>query len=189
MKGRELLDALQTALRLKDATRHCYTAGGRRESVAEHSWSAALTACFIKDEFPGVDTDKVIKMCLIHDIGEAFTGDIPSFDKTEADEITEERMLADWVKTLPPELCAELTALYAEMNEMKTPEARLYKAIDGFDAVIQHNLSDLSTWIPKEYELNKTYAEDRCGDSEFLKELRREMRTDTEKKIADLRKE
>ena len=57
MKGRELLDALQTALRLKDATRHCYTAGGRRESVAEHSWSAALTAYFIKDEFPGVYVD------------------------------------------------------------------------------------------------------------------------------------
>ena len=61
MKGRELLDALETALRLKDVTRHCYTAGGRRESVAEHSWSAALTAYFIKDEFPGVDMDRVIK--------------------------------------------------------------------------------------------------------------------------------
>ena len=187
MKGRELLDALETALRLKDVTRHCYTAGGRRDSVAEHSWSAALTAYFIKDEFPGVDTDKVIKMCLIHDIGEAFTGDIPSFDKSAADEKTEERMLADWVDTLPPELRSELASLYAEMNAMETPEARLYKAIDGFDAVIQHNLSDLSTWIPKEYELNKTYAEDRCGDSEFLKELRREMRADTERKIAEYR--
>ena len=185
MKGRELLDALETALRLKDVTRHCYTAGGRRESVAEHSWSAALTAYFIKDEFPGVDMDRVIKMCLIHDIGEAFTGDIPSFEKSDADEKTEERLLAEWVDTLPPELRAELTALYSEMEEKKTPEARLYKAIDGFDAVIQHNLSDVSTWIPKEYELNKTYAEERCGDSAFLKELRREMRADTEKKIAD----
>ena len=188
MKGRELLDALDAALRLKDVTRHCYTAGGRRESVAEHSWSAALTAYFIKDEFPEVDTDKVIKMCLIHDIGEAFTGDIPSFEKSASDEKTEERLLADWVDTLPRELRAELTALYSEMEEMKTPEARLYKAIDGFDAVIQHNLSDISTWIPKEYELNKTYAEDRCGDSRFLKDLRREMRTDTEKKISEAEK-
>ena len=185
MKGRELLDAMETALRLKDVTRHCYTAGGRRESVAEHSWSAALMALMMRDEFPGVDIDRVIAMCLIHDLGEAFTGDIPSFEKSEADEKTEERLLADWIKTLPPEVCAELTALYAEMEERKTPEARLYKAIDGFEAVMQHNLSDLSTWIPTEYELNRTYAEDRCGDSAFLKELRAEMRADTEKKIAE----
>lgn len=185
MKGRDLLDAMDTALRLKDVTRHCFTEGGRRESVAEHSWSVALMALFVKDEFPSVDVDKVIKMCLIHDLGEAFTGDIPSFEKSDADEKTEERLLSEWVASLPPELCAELTALYAEMEERKTPEARLYKALDGFEAVIQHNRSDLSTWIPKEYELNKTYAADRCGDSEFLKELRAEMRADTEKKLAE----
>ena len=185
MTGREFLDAVETALRLKDVTRHCYTEGGRHESVAEHSWSAALMALMMRDEFPGVDIDKVIGMCLIHDLGEAFTGDIPSFEKTGADERTEEALLAEWVASLPEAVSAELKALYAEMEEMQTPEARLYKAIDGFEAVIQHNRSDLSTWIEKEYELNKTYAEDRCGDSAFLKELRREMRADTEKKIAE----
>ena len=42
MEPRELLDALAVADRLKDTTRHCYTVGGRHESVAEHSWRAAL---------------------------------------------------------------------------------------------------------------------------------------------------
>ena len=185
MKGREFLDAVETALRLKDVTRHCYTEGGRHESVAEHSWSAALMALMIRDEFHGVDIEKVIRMCLIHDLGEAFTGDIPSFEKTGADERTEEELLAEWVASLPEPISAEFGSLYAEMEEMKTPEARLYKAIDGFEAVIQHNRSDLSTWIEKEYELNKTYAEDRCGDSGILKDLRGEMRADTETKIAE----
>ena len=44
MDARTLLGALAAAERLKDATRHCYTSGGRHESVAEHSWRAALMA-------------------------------------------------------------------------------------------------------------------------------------------------
>lgn len=85
MDPRALLNVLSVAERLKDATRHCYTSGGRHESVAEHSWRAALMAYFMKDEFPDADMDKVIKMCLIHDLGEAFTGDIPTFIKTLSD--------------------------------------------------------------------------------------------------------
>lgn len=49
-----------------------------------------LMAFFMKDKFPKVDMDKVIKMCIIHDLGEAFTGDIPTFEKTKANEVTEE---------------------------------------------------------------------------------------------------
>ena len=81
MEARRLIDALSVAERLKDATRHCYTSGGRHESVAEHSWRLALMAYWVSDEFPELDMAKVIKMCLIHDLGEAFTGDIPTFEK------------------------------------------------------------------------------------------------------------
>ena len=93
MDARELLNALHVAERLKDATRHCYTSGGRHESVAEHSWRLALMAFFLRDEFPEADMDRVVRMCLIHDLGEAFTGDIPTFEKTEADEQREETLL------------------------------------------------------------------------------------------------
>lgn len=79
MEVRALLDVLHIAERLKDELRHCETSRGRRESVAEHSWRLALMAFFMKDEFPALDMDKVIKMCLIHDLGECFTGDIPTF--------------------------------------------------------------------------------------------------------------
>ena len=92
MEARKLLDALIIAERLKDTTRHCYTSKGRHESVAEHSWMMTLMAFFMRDEFPDVDMDKVIRMCIIHDLGEAFTGDIPTFEKTEANEQTEEEL-------------------------------------------------------------------------------------------------
>lgn len=127
--------------------------------------------------------DKVIRMCLIHDLGEAFTGDIPSFDKTQEDENLEDCLLEEWVQTLPEPYAKEMTELYAEMNERTTLEAKIYKAVDGMEAVIQHNISDLSTWIPKEYELNKTYADDKVVFSEYLKRLREEIRRDTIAKI------
>ncbi len=183
MEARTLLDALHVAERLKDATRHCYTSGGRHESVAEHSWRAALMAYFLKDELTDIDVDKVIKMCLIHDLGEAFTGDIPSFDKTTADEVREEELLYAWVDSLPGKVAEEMRSLFEEMAARETLEAKLFKAIDGMEAVIQHNESPLSTWIPKEYELNKTYAEDRVTFSPYLTELRRLMKEDTLRKL------
>jgi putative hydrolase of HD superfamily len=183
MQPRTLLDTLNIAERLKDATRHCYTSGGRHESVAEHSWRAALMAFFLRDEFPQADMDKVIRMCLIHDLGEAFTGDIPTFDKTKADEDREERLLYAWVESLPEPYVGEMRSLYEEMAERKTLEAKIYKAIDGLEAVLQHNESDLSTWIPHEFELNQTYASDKVAFSLYLTELRQVLKEDTIRKI------
>ena len=185
MEARSLLEALSVAERLKDATRHCYTRNGRHESVAEHSWMMTLMAFFMRDEFPEADMDKVIKMCIIHDLGEAFTGDIPTFDKTEAHEKTEEKLLNEWVDSLPENYRAEMTALYTEMAKRETPEAKIYKAIDSLEALIQHNISDLSTWIPREYELNMTYADDKVSFSEYLTKLREEIRQDTLKKLGE----
>ena len=185
MKARELLEVLQIAERLKDATRHCYTKNGRHESVAEHSWMMTLMAYFMKDEFPEVDMDKVVQMCIIHDLGECFTGDVPTFDKTKVHEENEEKLLYSWVRTLPENYANEMIALYEEMAERKTIESKIYKAIDGLEALIQHNISDLSTWIPKEYELNKTYADDKVAFSEYLTELREEIRKDTMGKIGE----
>ena len=189
MDPRKLLDTLAVAERLKDATRHCYTSGGRHESVAEHSWRAALMAFLMKEElaaeFPEADMDKVIRMCLIHDLGEAFTGDIPTFVKTDDDRKTEDILLEQWLTELPGEAAREMAELFSEMNERRTPEARIFKAIDGLEALIQHNESDISTWIPREYELNMTYCDDRVGFSGYLSALREEIRRDTIKKIEE----
>lgn len=183
MDARKLIDALTVAERLKDTTRHCYTRKGRQESVAEHSWLMTLFAFFIKDEFPEADMNKVIRMCIIHDLGEAFTGDIPTFEKTKVNEKTEENLLNNWLDTMPKNYTAEIKALYEEMAERKTIEAKIFKAIDGLEALIQHNISDLSTWSPNEFELNKTYADDKVAFSDYLTGLREEIRKDTLKKI------
>ena len=183
MKPEELLNVLHIAERLKDTPRHCYTSGGRRESVAEHSWRMTLMAYFVSDEYPEADMEKIYKMCLIHDLGECFTGDIPVFAKQAFDEQREEALLLQWVDNLPEPFRTEMRALYAEMAARETLEAKIYKAMDSLEAVIQHNESDIATWEPHEYELNRTYAYDRVAFSDYMQRLRAAIRQETEEKI------
>ena len=183
MDAREFLSILHIAERLKDTPRHCTTSGRRVESVAEHSWRVSLMALLLQNEFQDVDMDKVMKMCLIHDLGECFTGDIPTFIKTDFDRKTEDKLLDEWVNSLPPEVSCELHALYVEMDEQVTVEARIYKALDKLEAVIQHNESPLDTWSENEFELNKTYGSDVVAFSDWLSSLREEIKSDTVSKI------
>ena len=174
MTPREYLEILHISEKLKDTLRHCTTTNRRTESVAEHSWRVSLMAFLLRHEFPDADMDKVISMCLIHDLGECFTGDIPTFVKTDDDRRTEDILLDNWVSALPPEISADMASLYAEMNEQKTPESRIFKALDKLEALVQHNESPLDTWSENEYELNKTYAFDTVAFSEWLTDLRKE---------------
>ena len=184
MKPAELLNILSVAEKLKCHTRHCSTSSGRPESVAEHSWRTALMAILTASAFPEADMDKVIRMCLIHDLGEAFTGDIPSFDKTEADSKTEELALRQWVQTFPSPEREEWLALYEEMEAQQTQEAQIYKALDKLEAVIQHDESDISTWLPLEYDLQLEYGRENVQFSPYLQQLKMEIDDVTRKKIA-----
>lgn len=183
MDAREYLEILHTAEKLKDAIRHCTTSQGRTESVAEHSWRMSLMALLLRSEFPDADMDKVVEMCVIHDLGECFTGDIATFLKTDDDRKTEDELLQQWVGSMPSEVSADLSALFAEMEAQQTTEAKIYKALDKLEALIQHNESPLETWSENEYELNKTYAFDTVAFSEWLTDLRKAVLEDTIEKL------
>lgn len=184
MTPTELLSVLNVAEKLKCTLRHCHTSTGRQESVAEHSWRIALMAMLLTPEFPELKMDRVIRMCLIHDLGEAFTGDIPAFDKTEADVAREDAEFDAWVQTLPRATRLEFTELLREMNALQTPEAKLYKALDKLEAVIQHDQADISTWLPLEYQLQLTYGAENVTFSPYLQELKAAVDTWTREKIA-----
>lgn len=183
MTPAEFLDILHVAERLKDTPRHCTTTNRRTESVAEHSWRVSLMAFLLKGEFPEADMDKVVKMCLIHDLGECFTGDIPTFVKTDGDRAVEDSLLGRWVVSLPQAVSEELAALFREMDAQETLEAKIYKSLDKLEALIQHNESPLDTWSDNEYDLNKVYAFDTVAFSPWLTELRKEILKDTLEKI------
>ena len=174
MRPEEMLDILKRAGRLKTMTRHCYTEPDRKESVADHSWRVALMAMLLTGEgdLRGVDMDRVILMCLIHDLGEAFTGDVPTFMKSDGDEKKEEQLYLEWVETFPQAQREEWLGLLKEMIELETPEARTYKALDKLEALIAHDESDIDTWLPLEYELQLTYGKDAVSFSTYLAALR-----------------
>ncbi len=184
MNQRNYIDFLNTIEALKCNTRHSWTSSGRHESVAEHSWRLAVMAMLCKNEYPNLDINKVIKMCLIHDFGEAITGDIPAFLKKENDEKNEENAIERILSLLPIEIKSELSALFEEMKDLKTDEAKLYKALDNIEALISHNEADISTWLSREYEENLTYGQKNSEWSEWTKELRKMVKQDSIDKIS-----
>ena len=187
MSPEELLSILSQAARLKTTTRHCYTEGDRKESVADHSWRIALMAMLMTgvEEFRDLNMDRVIRMCLIHDLGESFTGDIPTFVKTDADADVEDDLFNRWVDSFPEPQRTEWTALLTEMEALETREARLYKALDKLEALISHNESEISTWLPLEYDLQLTYGQENMQFSEYLKEFRASVDEWTRRKIRE----
>lgn len=189
MDVRKLIDIMNIVEKLKNITRHSWTSTGRRESVAEHCWRLTLLAYFVKDEFPEADTYRVLLMCLLHDIGEAFTGDIPAFLKTEVHETTEAQEIGRFLGSLPEPYQAELTALFAEMTALKTPESKIAKALDKLEAVLQHNEADISTWLPLEYDLNLTYGSEEVGFSDYMTRLKQALNRDSIRKIEEQKRQ
>ena len=137
------------------------------------------------DEYADIDMNRVIRMCLIHDLGEAFTGDIPTFLKSDSQAETEDEIYDEWVKTFPSPQREEWQDLLAEMKTLETREAKLYKALDKLEAVIQHNESDLSSWLPLEYDLQYTYPTQAVAFSPFLKQVKAEVDKWTTRKVAE----
>lgn len=183
MTQRELIDFLNFIEILKRTPRHCWNTDGQRETVADHSWRLALIPMLIANEFPDVDINKVIRMCIIHDFGEAITGDIPAYIKTDAHEEVEKKAIDALLDRLPENTRNDFKELFDEMDALKTKEAKLYKALDNMEALVAHNESDISTWTPNEYQDALTYGADKVEWNDWLKRLREEILEDTIKKI------
>ena len=189
MSPKEYLAVMHCIAGLKERTRHAWMKSGRQESVAEHSWRMALMAYFLRDAFPTADLTRVLLMALLHDVGEVFTGDIPTFEKTDADRAHEHRLRDAWIEALPPPYAAEVRSLFAEMDACESEEARLAKALDRMEAVITHNEGDPTTWLPLEYDLQRTYGVEESAFSPALRALRTEVNNEVDAVIAALAKE
>jgi len=183
MQARKLIEFLSIIEKLKCNTRHSWTSSGRRESVAEHCWRLAVTALLVAGEFAEVNIEKVVKMCLIHDFGEAVTGDIPSFNKTREDEEKEDSAVLALLEMLPDDIAGEFAGLFSEISELHTPESKLFKALDNLEAVLSHNEAPINTWLPLEYSENLIYGAENTAYSEYLSKLREELKKDSVKKI------
>ena len=135
---------LAEAAALKDHERNSWTRAGRRESVAEHSWRVALLALALRAADPATaaetDLGRVLALCLVHDLGEALGGDTPAVARPDraAKSARERADLATLLAPAPPPVRAAVAALWEEHEAGETAEARLSRAADKFETVMQH---------------------------------------------------
>ena len=143
-----ILDFLRAAEALKTAARSGWTSAGERESVAEHSWRVALMGLVLHPAFPDVDFARLARLCIVHDLGEAIGGDVPAPEQARrggSKAADERRDLLQLVEPLPALMAAEIVALWDEYEAAVTPEARLAKALDKLETILQHTQGLQST--------------------------------------------
>lgn len=136
----QMLNFLRAAEQLKNTLRSGRTSQGRPESAAEHTWRLCLMALIFEDAYPGIDHHRLLKICIVHDLGEALYGDIPAIEQDPAaDKTAEERLhFLELLAPLPKAPQRALLALWDEYNAAATPEARLAKAFDKLETLLQH---------------------------------------------------
>ena len=136
IKGR--LEFLREAEKLKDVLRSAHTSSGRTESTAEHSWRLCLMAIVFADQLAGLDLLKVLKMCVIHDLGEAINGDIPAVNQAAfPDKGEQERNdLLLLTRSLDEVLRNEILALWDDYENAQSAEAKAVKALDKLETLL-----------------------------------------------------
>lgn len=174
--------------KLKIVVRHSWTSNSdRQESNAEHSWMMAMIAMTLFESLPkDIDQLKVLKMITLHDLAEVITTDIPSWEISERKRnkhALEEKALLQLTKPLPEKIAHEFLLLWQEFEEKRTLEAKLAQAIDKMEAVIQHNIADLSTWDQNDFDVHPFYKSELFDFDKFIRKLRDEVEIVSLKKI------
>lgn len=164
---------------LKSVTRTAWTKTGRRESTAEHSWKLAMLLMVLEEDFKDVDINKAIKMSLVHDLGELYDGDISAKLQSSDDNKSqiEERAMRRMLTTLPESLGEKIYDLWKEYNECSTKEAKLVKAMDKLETIVQHNQGKNPDDF--DYEFNLKYGSQYFEDNGKLKLMRNIIDEDT----------
>ncbi|TFF14304.1 HD domain-containing protein [Pseudomonas sp. BCA14] len=170
IKGR--LEFLRETEKLKDVLRSAHTSSGRTESTAEHSWRLCLMAVVFSDYLTGLDKLKMLKMCLIHDLGEAISGDIPAVNKNSFPNKSEQERcdLVLLTRALDESLRTEILALWDDYESALSPEAVAVKALDKLETMLQHNQGKNPPDF--DYEFNLAYGKKYTDAAPLFETLR-----------------
>jgi putative hydrolase of HD superfamily len=178
-----ILDFLRAAEGLKTATRSGWTSAGQQESVAEHTWRLCLMALLLHREFPDVDFARLIRICIIHDLGEALSGDVPAPEQVRrggSKAADERRDLVTLLAPLPAALRDEIASLWDEYEAAQSPEAKLAKALDKLETILQHTQGRNPPEF--DYRFNLGYGRQYTGDHPLLVAVRALLDEETERR-------
>lgn len=163
---------LQSAERMKDTLRSGRTAQGRSESTAEHSWRLCLMIMAFERDLTDYDIARLLKLAVVHDLGEAIHGDTPATEQhLDPDRHERERRdMAELCASLPDDIRSEMLDLWDDYAAARSPEARLVKGFDKLETMLQHlvgrNAADF------DYAFNLTYGAAQTSRHPLLRDLR-----------------
>ena len=182
-----LLAFVRAAERLKDTQRSGWTSSGLRDSVAGHTWRLCLMAVVFHASFPETDLARLLKICILHDLGEALGGDIPAPEQlVQGGKSAAERAdLVRFLAPLPESLRAEFVALWDDYEAGSTAEAQLAKALDKLETIIQHNQGANPPTF--DYNFNLTYGRQYTDKYPLLAAIRAELDAETARRSQEAR--
>lgn len=181
-----ILEFLRKAENLKNTLRSAHTTKGRHESTAEHSWRLSLLVLIIASNFEGINRERLLKLAIVHDLGEAVCGDIPAVLQSDITEksVLEREGMSTLCADLPFDLQAELLELWDEYEGASTPESCIIKALDKLETIIQHNQGENPASF--NYAFNLEYGQEYMDYHPLLRQLRDILDIETKEKTKRL---
>ncbi|MDP2138215.1 MAG: HD domain-containing protein [Candidatus Didemnitutus sp.] len=179
-----LLAFLRHAERLKTVTRTAWTSEGKQESTAEHTWRLCLFALSLRPWFPDLDFGRVLGIAIVHDLGEAISGDISAVAQVGAPPKVEQerRDLLQLLEPAPTAARQQIVALWEEYNAAASPEAKFVKAVDKLETILQHNQG--SNPADFDYAFNLPYGQAHTAHHPVIVQLRAILDAETGERAA-----
>ena len=167
-----ILAFLRKAENLKNTLRSAHTTNGRQESTAEHSWRLSLLVLVFARDFEGINIERLLKLAIVHDLGEAVCGDIPAVHQSGIanKSILEREAMSNLCVDLPVDLQAELLDLWDEYEGGRSPESRIIKGLDKIETIIQHNQGKNPETF--DYAFNLGYGQEYMDSHPLLRQIR-----------------
>jgi putative hydrolase of HD superfamily len=179
------LEFLRAAEALKHTTRVAWTSTGEQENVASHTWRLCLMALVLAPRFPGIDVGKLLRICIVHDLGEAIGGDISAKLQVNMPNKAEQerRDLLQLCEPLPAHTRDEIVALWDEYEQAASPEARIAKGLDKLETILQHNQGAMPDDF--DFRFNLEYGAKYTTDDPILRTIRAVLDEETERRAQE----
>jgi len=132
-----------------------------------------------ESEFKGLDFGRMLKLCVLHDLGEALNGDVPAVEQQPASGKSEQERadLQALMHSLPAELAHTFLALWDDYENAISPEAKIVKGLDKLETILQHNQGLNPPDF--DYAFNLGYGQKHMDAHPLLRQIRTMLDADT----------
>ena len=166
-----ILDFLNIAVNLKTVSRQGWIdklSIKYPESVADHTYSMAIIGMILSDS-QKFNTEKILKMILLHDLAESITGDLTPDQKSKQTIIMENTTFKKILKHLPENLQRQYLQIWNEYQKNDSKEAIFVHQIDKLEMALQAKIYSKQNNSPEELQTFFDSAQKEINDPNVLK--------------------